>query len=417
MGFPTMYRVRQRFEQQPAVPDLRGAVFAELERIGLHARIRLGMAVAVGVGSRGVANLAVVARAVLDRLKAWGAAPFIVPAMGSHGGATAEGQVQVLATYGVTEEAMGVPIRSSMEVVELGTMPWGLPVLVDRIAAGADGIVLINRVKPHTNFTGEVESGLLKMLVLGLGKHQGAQLAHRAAVDISFNRMIPEIARLSLGRLPVLCGVALVENARHETAAVRAIPPEALEAEEKALLQQARALAARIPFEFLHLLVVDEIGKDIAGTGMDPKVIGRMYLYPQEEPKSPRYMRILARDLTARTHGNAVGMGFADFATRRLADKVDFKVTYTNSITGSSPARSRMPIILDTDREALEVALSTIGLTPPEQARVVRIRNTLALETFLASEALLTEVRANPALEVLGGPWTFTFDGTGALLE
>jgi hypothetical protein len=304
-----------------------------------------------------------------------------------------------------------------MEVVEVGRMPWGLPVLVDRIAAGAEGIVLINRVKPHTNFTGEVESGLLKMLVLGLGKHQGAQLAHRAAVDISFNRIIPEIARFSLSRLPVLCGVGLVENARHETAVVRAIPPEALEAEEKALLQQARALAARIPFEFLHLLVVDEIGKDIAGTGMDPKVIGRMYLYPQEEPKSPRYIRILVRDLTARTHGNAVGMGFADFATRRLADKVDFKVTYTNSITGSSPARSRMPIILDTDREALEVALSTIGLTPPEQARVVRIRNTLALETFWASEALLTEVRANPALEILGGPWTFTFDGTGALLE
>jgi len=289
--------------------------------------------------------------------------------------------------------------------------------ILDRIAASAEGIVLINRVKPHTNFSGEIESGLLKMLVVGLGKHRGAQLAHRASVDISFNRMIPEIARFSLARLPVLCGVGLVENARHETAAVRAIPPGALEEEEKALLTQARALAPRIPFEFLHLLIVDEIGKDIAGTGMDPKVIGRMYLYPQEEPKSPRYMRILVRDLTARTHGNAVGMGFADFATRRLADKVDFKVTYTNSITASSPARSKMPIILDTDREALDVALSTIGLTPPEQARVVRIRNTLALETFLASEALLEEVRANRALGILGGAWTFTFDGTGALLD
>lgn len=416
MGFPTMHRVRQRFEQH-AVADLRGAVFAELERIGLQARIRLGMAVGVGVGSRGVANLALVTRAVLDRLKKWGAAPFIVPAMGSHGGATAEGQTRVLGTYGVTEEAMGVPIRSSMEVVELGTMPWGLPVLVDRIAAGAEGIVLINRIKPHTNFSGDVESGLLKMLAVGLGKHRGAQLAHRAAVDVSFNRMIPEIARFSLSRLPVLCGVGLVENARHETATVRAIPAAALEAEERALLKQARALAARIPFAFLHLLIVDEIGKDVAGTGMDPKVIGRMYLYPEEEPKSPRYIRILVRDLTARTQGNAVGMGFADFATRRLADKVDFKATYTNSITASSPVRSRMPIILDTDREALEVALSTIGLTPPEQARVVRIRNTLALETFLASEALLGEVRTNPALEILGAPWNFTFDGAGTLMD
>jgi hypothetical protein len=416
MAFPTMHRVRQRFEQS-AVGDVRGAVSAELARIGLEARLRPGMAVAVAVGSRGVANLAVVTRAVLDWLRARGAAPFLVPAMGSHGGATAEGQVRVLAGYGVTEEAMGAPIRSSMDVVELGTMPWGLPVLVDRIAAGAEGIVLINRVKPHTNFTGEIESGLLKMLAVGLGKHRGAVLAHRAAVDVSFNRMIPEIARFSLGRLPVLCGVALVENARHETAVVRALPAERLEAGEKELLKEARSLAARIPFDFLHLLIVDEIGKDIAGTGMDPKVIGRMYLYPEEEPKSPRYMRILIRDLTARSHGNAVGMGFADFATRRLADKVDFKATYTNSITGSSPVRSRMPIILDTDREALEVALSTIGLTPPERARVVRIRNTLALESFLASEALLEEVRANPGLEVLGEPWTFTFDGTGALLD
>lgn len=416
MAFPTMFRVRQRFEQ-PAVGDLGGAVSAELTRIGLEARLRPGMAVAVAVGSRGVANLAVVTRAVLDWLRARGAAPFLVPAMGSHGGATPEGQVRVLAGYGVTEEAMGAPIRSSMDVVELGTMPWGLPVLVDRIAAGAEGIILINRVKPHTNFSGEIESGLLKMLAVGLGKHRGAVLAHRAAVDVSFNRMIPEIARVSLGRLPVLCGVGLVENARHETAVVRALPAERLEAGEKELLRQARSLAARIPFDFLHLLIVDEIGKDIAGTGMDPKVIGRMYLYPEEEPKSPRYMRILVRDLTARSHGNAVGMGFADFATRRLADKVDFKTTYTNSIAGSSPVRSRLPIILDTDREALEVALSTIGLTPPEQARVVRIRNTLALETVLASEALLPEVRANPGLEVLGEPWSFTFDGTGALVD
>lgn len=416
MAFPTMYRIRQRFEQS-AVGDLPGAVSAELTRIGLEARLRPGMAVAVAVGSRGVANLAVVTRAVLDWLRARSAAPFLIPAMGSHGGATPEGQVRVLAGYGVTEEAMGVPIRSSMDVMELGTMPWGLPVLVDRIAAGADGIVLINRIKPHTNFSGEIESGLLKMLAVGLGKHRGAVLAHRAAVDVSFNRMIPEIARFSLSRLPVLCGVALVENARHETAVVRALAAERLEAGEKELLTQARALAGRIPFDFLHLLIVDEIGKDIAGTGMDPKVIGRMYLYPEEEPKSPRYMRILVRGLTGRTHGNAVGMGFADFATRRLADNVDFKATYTNSITSSSPARSRMPIILDTDREALEVALSTIGLTPTGRARVVRIRNTLALETFLASEAMLEEARVNPALEVQGGPWTFTFDGTGALLD
>jgi len=337
--------------------------------------------------------------------------------MGSHDGATAEGQLQVLARYGVTPESMGVPILSSMETVEIGRMPWGFPVHVDRHASEADHIVLVNRVKPHTNFRAHVESGLMKMLVIGLGKHQGALLAHRASVDIGLPRAIPEVARFSLGRLPILFGLATVENQRHQTAAVKAMLPEELEQTEAKLLEQAWTLLGRVPFEFLHLLIVDEMGKEISGTGMDPNVLGRIYFAPNEEPKSPRYIRILVRDLTERTAGNAVGMGFADFTTRRLADKVNYHYTYTNALTGLSPMRSKLPIVFESDRDAVEGALKTIGLTEPPDAKVARIRNTLELEYLYASEALLPEVRERRDLEVLAGPLEFRFSPRGDLLE
>ncbi|MBI4842642.1 MAG: DUF2088 domain-containing protein, partial [candidate division NC10 bacterium] len=323
----------------------------------------------------------------------------------------------VLARYGVTPESMGVPIQSSMETVEIGRMSWGLPVLVDRHAFEADHIVLVNRVKPHTNFRCHVESGLMKMLVIGLGKHQGALLAHRAAVDIGLDRMIPETGRYSLSRLSILFGLGAVENARHQTARVQAMLPEVLEETEARLLREAWHLLGRIPFDFLHLLIVDEIGKDVSGTGMDPNVIGRMYFFPNEEPKGPRYVRILARDLTPMTAGNAVGMGLADFGTRRLANKVNFHYTYTNALTGLSPMRSKLPIIFETDREAIQGALKTIGLTEPPDAKVARIRNTLALEYLQASEALLPEIEARPDLEILDGPFEFQFSEAGDLVD
>jgi hypothetical protein len=312
---------------------------------------------------------------------------------------------------------MGVPILSSMETVEIGRMGWGLPVLVDKNASEADHIVLVNRVKPHTNFRCHVESGLMKMLVIGLGKHQGALLAHRAAVDVGLDRMVPEVGRFSLSRLPILFGLGTVENARHETALVRAMLPEEMEQVEAQMLQEAWRLLGRIPFDFLHLLVVDEIGKEVSGTGMDPNVIGRMYFFPNEEPKSPRYVRILVRDLTQKTAGNAVGMGLADFGTRRLADKVNFHYTYTNALTGLSPMRSKMPIIFETDRDAIRGALKTIGLTEPCDAKVARIRNTLAVEYLQASEALLPEIKDRADLEIVDGPWEFKFSGAGDLVD
>ena len=416
MTLPQMFRIRQKVDP-PVVADVAAAVRAEIGKLPLAGRFAPGARVAVTGGSRGVANIAIILRTTCDCLKALGTRPFIVPAMGSHGGATAEGQLKVLARYGITPESMDVPILSSMETVEIGQMPWGFPVHVDKHAYEADHIVLVNRIKPHTNFRAHVESGLMKMLVIGLGKHQGAILAHRASVDVGLPRAIPEVARFSLSKLPILFGVGTLENVRHQTAKVEATLPEVLEVTETRLLQEAWALFARIPFEFLHLLIVDEMGKEISGTGMDPNVLGRLYFAPNEEPKSPRYIRILVRDLTEKTAGNAVGMGLADFATRRLANKVNFQYTYTNALTGLSPMRSKLPIIFETDQDAIEGALKTIGLTEPPDAKVARIKNTLDLEYLYASDALLAEIKERNDLEVLSGPHPFAFSDQGDLVD
>ncbi len=416
MKLPAMYRVRQKIDP-PFVADVPAAVRAEIRGLHLEGRVKPGGRVAVTGGSRGVANIAAIMRTICDCLKEFGAQPFIVPAMGSHGGATADGQLKVLARYGMTPETMDVPILSSMETVEIGRMPWGFPVHVDRHACEADHIVLVNRVKPHTNYRAHVESGLMKMLVIGLGKHQGAILAHRASVDVGLPRAIPEVGRFSLSKLPILFGVATVENVRHQTARVEAMLPDLLEETETRLLQEAWSLLGRIPFEFLHLLIVDEMGKEISGTGMDPNVLGRLYFAPNEEPKSPRYIRIVVRDLTEKTAGNAVGMGLADFTTRRLANKVNFHYTYTNALTGLSPMRSKLPIVFETDREAIEGALKTIGLTEPPDAKVARIKNTLELEYLYASDALLAEVKERNDLEILSGPHPFVFTDQGDLVD
>jgi Lactate racemase N-terminal domain len=416
MLLPKMHRIRQKVDP-PVVADVAMAVSAEIRKLNLAGRVKPGARVAVTGGSRGVANIATILKATCESLKALGAKPFIVPAMGSHGGATAEGQLKILARYGVTPESMEVPILSSMETVEIGRMSWGFPVLVDKNASEADHIVLVNRIKPHTNFRAHVESGLMKMLVIGLGKHQGAIMAHRAAVDVGLPKAIPEVARFSLSKLPILFGLGMLENVRHQTARVEAMLPEALEATEARLLAEAWTLLGRIPFEFLHLLIVDELGKEISGTGMDPNVIGRMYLSPNEEPKSPCYIRILVRDLTEKTAGNAVGMGLADFSTRRLANKINFQYTYTNALTGLSPMRSKMPIIFETDRDAIEGALKTIGLTEPPDAKVARIKNTLDLEYLCVSDALLPEVKERADLEIVSGPHPFEFTAQGDLVD
>lgn len=415
MSFPKMGRVRQHFTA-PTLADVRAAVRQELRRLNLATRVKAGQRVAIPAGSRGIANLVTILDTVVQELRALGLVPFIFPAMGSHGGATAEGQREVLATYGVTEARLGVPIRATMEVVELGRTPRGMPLLVDKIAAEADWVVVVNRIKPHTEFSGDIESGLLKMLAIGFGNHRGALNTHQYAVKYGYRAVIPEVGTALLDRLPVLFGLGIVENAFDQTAKVMAIPPADFVAEEKRLLQEARALMARLPVEFLHLLIVDEMGKDISGSGMDTNVIGRVMVVNEPEPETPKIMRIYVRDLSEKTYGNAIGIGLADFCSQRLAAKIDPTPTQINCITAMTPEKARLPIALKTDREAIATALTTVGPVESWEARVIRIKNTLEMEELQVSEAVMDDLKGRQDITRIGGLEEMTFDADGNLL-
>ncbi|QDR79173.1 lactate racemase domain-containing protein [Sporomusa termitida] len=413
MKFPRVVLVRQRSDV-PALQDMAAVVKQEIA--GLNLAVTAGARIAIAVGSRGIANHALIVRAVAEELQRLGAEPFIVPAMGSHGGATAEGQVMVLATLGITAESIGVPIRSSLEVVRIGTTESGIPVLIDKIAMEADGIVLVHRVKAHTDFIGPVESGLMKLITIGLGNHQGAQTAHRFAVKRGFNNVIPVVARYVLQTAPVLFGLGIVENFYHETAIIKAAIAADIEKSEQHLLQAAKQMMAVIPFATLDVVIVQQIGKQISGTGMDTNVVGRIYNAAEPEAEFPQYTRIVALDLADDSYGNAVGIGMADLTTRRLVAKIDFKATAINCLTGAAPEKGRVPIALESDKEAIAAALMICGPTAPEAARLVWIKNTLELEHFYLSEALLPELAGNPKLAVLSALAELPFDGDGNLV-
>jgi hypothetical protein len=406
-----MVRVKQAFEG-PTVESVPAAVRAALGRLALP--VRPGQSVALTVGSRGVVNIDAIARAAVDHMRGLGARPFIIPAMGSHGGGTAEGQRAVLERYGVTETTMGCPVRATMEVVQVGEV-LGLPIWLDRYAAEADWVGVINRVKPHTGFTGEIGSGLFKMMTIGMGKHRGAVQAHRANIRLGYEPMIVALGREMLRTGRVAFGLGVVENGYDETALVEAFLPADLEAGERELLRKARAWMAKLPFDPIDLLIVDEMGKEISGTGMDTNVIGRHATFFERPFTSPRITFIVACDATARTHGNLSGIGLADFTTRRLADKIDWEPTYVNALTACSPGGPKLPAVLDTARDAIAVALSCLGLDRVEEARVVRIQNTLRLTEVEVSEALLAELDGRADLTPLGEAAEMTFGPDGAL--
>lgn len=400
---PPLYRVRQRWQTQP-LTDIAGAVAAQLEAVGLRTRMTPGMRVALTAGSRGIHDIVPVLRAAVAWLRAAGAAPFVVPAMGSHGGATAAGQVRVLADLGVTAETVGCPILATMDVVELGRLDDATPVYMDRYAAEADGVLIVNRIKPHTDFKADIESGLAKMCVVGLGKQRGAEMVHRYGVH-GLRHLIAPMAQMLVARGKVLAGLAILEDASDQTAELVALPPDAIGgAGEVALQVRSKELLARLPFDQLDLLVVDEIGKDISGTGMDTNIIGRLRIPGEAEPAHPHITVIVALDLTEASHGNAAGIGLADLIPAKLAHKVDFAATYTNAITSGAVGLQRvtLPITLPTPRATIATALRVCGQTEPAAVRLVRVRNTLRLGELLVSAALLPEVAANPALELLG---------------
>lgn len=414
MTFPGMARVEAR-RRGPTLRRAAGAADRALRDLGLSERIGPGQRVAITGGSRGIAEVAAIIRRVVAALRQLKAEPFIIPAMGSHGGATAEGQRLLLQTYGISEEAMGAPILSSMEVTELGRTPEGIPVHLDTQAAEADAILLVNRVKPHTAFAGRIGSGLLKMLAFGLGNHQGALACHEAVMEIGYEQVIRAVSAVILDRVRVLGGLAILENSEGGLAKVVGLPAESIVAGEERLFQQARRWAPRLPFDELDLLIVDEMGKNIAGTGMDTNVIGRRFSLVEKPLPRPRIARIFVRGLTKETHGNANGIGLAEFTTERLLRMVDQRVTYTNSVTARTPEHSRLPMAFASDREVLETALKTVREADPMSARIVRIKNTLELKTMLVSESLVPEVQRHRDLVLPSGPQAMTFDADGNL--
>ena len=408
MTLPRLIPIRQTFDA-PEVADVPAEVAAQMAKVRLADKVSPGQSVAITCGSRGVANLALIIRCLADAVKRLGGEPFVVPAMGSHGGATAEGQASVLAGYGVTDAAVGAPVRSCMDVVEIGRSAHGFAVFLDKLASQADHIAVVNRIKPHTRFIGPIESGLMKMMLIGLGKHKGAQAYHAAIIDHPWDEIVKDVAREVIGHAPISFGLAIVENAYDRTARLVGLEPGEFEAEEPKLLQEALRLMAKLPFAEGDLLVVDEMGKEFSGLGMDPYVTG-------VKSNSPVHVkRIYVRSLTAHTYGNANGVGYADFTHRRLVDQIDYHAMYTNAVTAAKPANARIPIYFDTDRECVEAALATIGLTPAEHARVMWVRNTLELEHLVVSEAYAAQAAARPDVEPLGEPREWPFDEEGQM--
>ncbi|HJW75185.1 MAG TPA: DUF362 domain-containing protein, partial [Thermoleophilia bacterium] len=375
---PAMHLVRQRFVVPPAVDPV-SEIDDQWPEVASHFSLPPGASVAVAVGSRGVARLNETVRHVVAKLRELGLEPFIVPAMGSHGGATAEGQTQVLAHRGITEETVGAPLRATMEVVVLGEAE-GIPLYLDRYAHEADGVVLVNRVKPHTDFVGPVESGALKMLAIGLGKQAGADEYHRYGITRGLGEAILTVARALLARANVLFAVATVENQDHEPMALRLIPPEKLEASEMELLTLARSLLPRLPLADIDLLIVDEMGKEISGAGMDPNVIGSMRGLWMEQRQEPRIARILVRRLSAATQGNALGLGMVSAVSRKFVAGLDFGATATNALVSCTPEDAKLPLVFASEREAIAALLTTIRPYTDDDLRLVWIRDTMRLE-------------------------------------
>ncbi len=412
MSFPQMATFRQRFDAQ-RLDDPEAAVAAELERCGVLDRISTGQRIAVTGGSRGIANIDKITRVVVDAVRQAGGQPFLMPAMGSHGGATAQGQKQVLASYGLSEETLGCPVEATMDTDQIGQLDDGTPIFVNRLALEADGVIVVNRVKPHTSFRGIHESGVVKMMTIGLGCHRGASMAHAQGAE-GLSRLIPALGKAILEHLPVLAGIAIVENAYDETMVVEALLPDQFASREPKLLELARASMPRIFAQGIDLLIVDEMGKEISGTGMDTNVIGRMMLPGVKEPSTPGVSRIFVRRLSERTHGNANGVGLADVIPRQLHDAIDFEATYANAFTSTFLNRAYVPIVMANDREAIQSMFDVLRMENPAQARVARIRNTLSLEHVQLSQALARDT-SHPDLSQQGEFSEMSFDADGAL--
>ena len=409
---PRMVRIRQKYDPSQ-IRDVPGHLARELEAQVRDKEALQGKHIAITAGSRGIPFYPEMMRTIVDKLKAWGAEPFLVPSMGSHAGATAEGQREMLATFGITEEAMGCPILSSMEVVEVGALSDGTPVYCDKYAYTSDGIVVVNKVKPHTSFKGEHESGLLKMLCIGLGKHRGAAAMHMRGYEV-FDRLIPEAGRLCLDREPVLFGVGIVQNAYDDISNLEVMGRERIEERDRALLAIAKEKLARFKFPDTDVLIIDRIGKNIGGSGFDPNVVARR---DRVYPGTLVSQNIFVRGLTQETHHNASGIGTIEVTTLRCVQDVDWAVTWTNMMTANFLPGCRIPCFARNDREALLWAIRTCTGIDYTNARVVRIRDTMHREEIQVSENLAKQLRDRDDVELLSGPFDIPFGPDGYIIE
>jgi len=408
--------VRQHFPDR-RIPDVADEVLRQLRDSGFAARLKPGASVALGVGSRGIANIATITRAAVQFWKSQGMQPFVFPAMGSHGAATAEGQADVLAHYGIIEETIGCPVRSSLEVVPLGKTPQGIQTYMDRNAYGSDGVIPVGRVKWHTDFMGKIESGLFKMIAIGLGKFAGAQHYHTYAYKLGLENTIRAIGRTVLESGKILGGLAILEDANHNTAKLEAVPVEGMEQREEELLALAKSWMGRIPLD-LDILILDEIGKNVSGAGMDSKVVNRSVLGDYNPwPDTPLIERIFVRDLSDLTYNNAVGIGMADITTDRLVQRIDWTPTRVNSLTASTPSAIRLPIHYPSDRECLEAISPTVGKFDTRDVTIGWFRNSLELSQMAMSENLRPRIERNPMLEIVSPEREIEFDAAGNLVQ
>lgn len=398
MDLPTIARVRQ-CHQQPVVEDIAGAVGEAIRASRLRSRVPPGGSIAITVGSRGIAAIDRIAKAAIDAVKGLGLQPWIVAAMGSHGGGHEQGQRALLAEFGVTEAAMGCPIHAEMATATLGVNSFGLPIHFDANALRADGILLMNRIKPHTSFSGRYESGLLKMLTIGLGKREGAAQVHKLGLP-GLLRLLPEVGSFLLEKTPVALGLGILENADERTARIVAVEPEDLLEVEPKLLDEARSLIGRLPFEQLDVLVVGELGKNYSGTGLDPNVIGRQRVETMPDLPRPVITRLAVLDVSAETRGNALGIGLADLTTARFVRQIDPKPMRVNGMTSNFLTRARVPLALPTDRDVITTALDTCWRTDWSEARMALIPNTLELGTFWITPPLAAEAEAHAGIRI-----------------
>jgi hypothetical protein len=413
MGFPKVVKIRQHFEEHK-IENIEEVVHHEITKEKIAETVKPGMKIAITAGSRGIANIARIIRATANELKKLGAEPFIVPSMGSHGGATPKGQVEVLNSLGITEEYCEIPIHSSMEVVQIDVSEDGIPVYMDKYAYESDGVIVMGRIKAHTDFKADIESGIIKMASIGLGKHKQAQAIHTYGVR-GIRDLMKNVGKKVIQSEKVIFGVGIIEDAYENTAIIEAVPKDLIVEREQHLLLESKKMMPSLPVEHIDILYVDEIGKNFSGTGMDTNIIGRIRIHGVIEPEFPKVKYLIAGDLSEPSHGNALGIGLADLTTERLFKKINFQAMNENVITSTFLARASVPIVMKNDQEALKAAMRANWGVEEENTRFIRIPNTLEINELIVSEALLPELEKNARIEIIGDVYEMDFDEEGNL--